>query len=102
MIDLMTPLEIMEKLVNNIEKNRIRKRMTQADLYKAAGISASGYQKLIKNKNTSFENILKILMALDMSSNIEALLSIQEFSSLDEIRNENKQIVKKRVRRSLK
>ena len=43
MIEFMTPYEVMEKLVENIEKQRIRKNMTQADLYKKAGLSASGY-----------------------------------------------------------
>ena len=67
MIEFMTPYEVMEKLVENIEKQRIRKNMTQADLYKKAGLSASCYGKFIKNKNTSFENVLKLLFALDMS-----------------------------------
>lgn len=67
MIEFMTPYEVMEKLVENIEKQRIRKNMTQADLYKKAGLSASGYGKFIKNKSTSFENILKLLFALDMT-----------------------------------
>jgi transcriptional regulator with XRE-family HTH domain len=63
MIEFMTPYEVMEKLVENIEKQRIRKNMTQSDLYKKAGLSASGYGKFIKNKSTSFENILKLLFA---------------------------------------
>lgn len=99
MIELMTPLEIMERFVENIEKERIRRKMTQADLYKAIGISASGYGKFIKNKNTSFENIIKILLALNMSSNLEALITIQEFTTLQEIRDKNKNKVKKRFKR---
>lgn len=102
MIEFMTPYEVMEKLVENIEKQRIRKNMTQADLYKKAGFSASGYSKFIKNKNTSFENILKLLFALDMSSNIEALLSIQEFNSIDEIRDAKNSKIKQRVKKSIK
>lgn len=102
MIEFMTPYEVMEKLVENIEKQRIRKNMTQADLYKKAGFSASGYGKLIKNKNTSFENILKLLFALDMNSNIEALLSIQEFNSIDEIRDAKKSKIKQRVKKAIK
>ncbi len=102
MLDFMTPYEVMEKLVENIEKQRIRKNMTQADLYKKAGLSASGYGKFIKNKSTSFENILKLLFALDMSSNIEALLFIQEFNSIDEIRDEKKAKIKQRVKKAIK
>ena len=102
MIEFMTPYEVMEKFVENIEKQRIRKNMTQSDLYKKAGLSASWYGKFIKNKNTSFENVLKLLFALDMSSNIEALLFIQEFSSIDEIRDEKKSKIKQRVKKAIK
>jgi transcriptional regulator with XRE-family HTH domain len=102
MIEFMTPYEVMEKLVENIEKQRIRKEMTQSDLYKKAGLSASGYAKYIKNKNTSFENILKLLFALDMTSNIEALLSIEEFNSIAEIRDEQNAKIKQRVKKALK
>ena len=99
MIEFMTPFEVMERFVATIEKERVRKNMTQADLYKAAGMSASGYGKFIKNKNSSFGNVLKILFALDMTSNIEALLSTQEFTTIDEIRNIKEKKVKKRVRK---
>ena len=99
MIELMTPYQVMTQFANNIEKQRIRKNMTQADLYKAAGMSASGYANFLKNKNCSFENILKILFALDMASNIEALLSIDEFDSLDEIRNIKEKKPRRRVRK---
>ncbi len=102
MIEFMTSYEVMEKFVNIIEKERIRKEMTQSELYKAVGLSASGYQKFIKNKNTSFENILKIMFVLDMTTNIEALLTTNEFNSIDEIRNEKKDKVKKRVRKASK
>ena len=102
MIEFITPYEVMEKLVENIEKQRIRKNMTQADLYKKTGLSASGYGRFIKNKSTSFENILKLLFALDMTSNIEADLFIQEFNSIDEIRDEKKSKIKQRVKKAIK
>lgn len=95
----MSPFEVMEKFVANIEKERIRQNMTQAELYKAAGISASGYGKFLREKKISFENVVKLLFALGMYPNIEALLEVEEFNSLDEIRTQHNQKVRKRVRK---
>jgi transcriptional regulator with XRE-family HTH domain len=101
-IELMTSLELMEKFVTNIEKERIRNKMTQSELYKASGMSATAYRNFIANKNTSLENIFKLMQILNMTSNIKSLITIQEFTTLDEIRNENNKKVKKRVKRSKK
>jgi len=90
MIEFMTPYDIMAKFVDNIEKQRIRKNMTQADLYKKAGLSASGYGKFIKNKRASFENILKLFIALRLFDNLNGLLKQREIKSLEEIKNESK------------
>lgn len=99
MIELMTPFDIMSKFVEVIEKERIRQDIRQSDLYKKAGISSSAYAKFLKNKNTSFKNIIKLMYALNMSANIDGLLSIQKYTSIDEIRIEQKKISKKRVRK---
>ena len=46
MTEFMTPFDIMEKFVDIIEKQRVRKNMTQVDLYKAAGMSSKLMQIL--------------------------------------------------------
>ena len=99
MIEFMTPFDIMEKFVDVIEKQRVRKNMTQADLYKAAGMSSKSYANFISTKSTKFENIVNIMIALDMTSKLENLLTQEKFTSIDEIRNEKKHKEKKRVRK---
>jgi len=99
MIELMTPYDIMEKFVGVIEKARVRKNMTQVDLYKAAGMSAKSYANFMSSKTTKFENIVHILIALDMTSKLEMLIAQEKFTSLDEIRNEKMHKERKRVRK---
>ena len=99
MIEFMTQFDIMEKFVDVIEKQRVRKNMTQADLYKAAGMSSKAYANFMSTKNTKFENIVNIMIALDMTSKLENLLTQEKFTSIDEIRNEKKHKEKKRVRK---
>ena len=99
MIELMTPYDIMEKFVDLIEKERVRKNMTQAELYKAAGMSSKSYANFISKKTTKFENIINIMITLDMTSKLEMLLEQEKFTSLDEIRNEKANSQRKRVRK---
>ena len=99
MIEFFTTSDIMEKFVSMIEKERIRKNMTQKDLYKASGLSASAYRSFMDTKNTKFENIVNLLFALDLTSKLEELIKVEEFTSLDEIRNEKDKKVPKRVRK---
>ena len=102
MIEFMTPYDVMEQFAKMIEKERIRKNMTQKDLYRASGMSASAYRSFLDSKNTKFENIINLLFALDLTSKIEELIKVEEFISLEEIRAEKKQKVRKRVRESKK
>jgi glycosylphosphatidylinositol transamidase (GPIT) subunit GPI8 len=83
MIEFMTPYDIMEKFVDLIEKQRVRKNMTQIDLYKAAGMSAKSYANLMSTKTTKFENIINIMIALDMTSKLENLITQDKFTSID-------------------
>ena len=100
MIEFLTASDIMEKFVEMIEKERIRKNMTQKDLYKASGMSATAYRSFMDTKNTKFENIINLLFALDLGSKLEELIKVQEYVSLDEIRREKDNKIPKRVRKS--
>lgn len=83
-----------------IEKERIRKNMTQKELYKKAGVSSNSYSSFIKTHNSSFENIIKLLFALNMSENIKGLLTTNKFVSIDEIRRQKNKDEKRRIKRS--
>lgn len=99
MIEFMTPLDIMEKFVAIVEEQRVRKGMTQKDLYKAAGMTARSYGNFISTKSTKFVNIINILIALDMTAKLEELIKVEEFSSLDDIRKLQNKEIKRRVRK---
>ncbi|MFA5454907.1 MAG: helix-turn-helix transcriptional regulator [Sulfurimonas sp.] len=100
MIELMSPHEIASEFVQIIEKERIRQDLRQKDLFDAAGISSSAYAKFLKNKNTSFENIIKLLVALGMHANIQGLLFSQKFASIEEIREAKAKKRKLRVKKA--
>jgi len=100
MIELMTPYDIMEKFVDMIETERIKKNMTQENLYLAAGMTQRTYANFIKKKDTKFSNIVNLLIALDLTSKLDILIKQESYASLDEIREKGNNTVKKRVRKS--
>ena len=87
------------EFVDVIEKQRVQKNMTQSDLYQSAGMSSTAYANFISKKSTSFENIVKLMFALDMRDKLEYLLVFEAFDSLDEIRAQKNKKIKKRVRK---
>ena len=99
-MEFLTTFDIMEKFVTMIEKERIRKNMTQKELYKASGLSASANRTFMDTKNTKFSNIINLLFVLDLTSKLEELIKVETFTSLDEIRSEKDKKVNKRVRKS--
>jgi transcriptional regulator with XRE-family HTH domain len=99
MVEFMSPYDIMEKFVDVIEKERVRKNMTQVDLYKAAGMSAKSYANFMSSKTTKFENIINIMIALDMTSKLALLLEQEKYTSINEIRDQKMHKEKKRVRK---
>lgn len=100
MIELKTPYEFIEDLVETIEKTRKRKKLRQKDLCDLAGLSIATYQKFIYQKKISLISLVQVLYALDMISNLEGLISYPEIQSLDDIRAAaNKNALPKRVRK---
>ena len=100
MIELKTPFEFIEELIETIEKTRKRKKLRQTDLCKLAGLSIATYQKFIYQKKISLISLVQVLYALDMISNLEGLIAYDEIQSLDDIRAAaNQNPLPKRVRK---
>ncbi|MDD2789793.1 MAG: hypothetical protein PHU40_03890 [Sulfurimonas sp.] len=100
MVELKTPFEFIEDLVETIEKTRKQKKLRQRDLCDLAGLSIATYQKFIYQKKISLISLVQVLYALDMLANLEGLISDPQIQSLDDIRAAaNKNALPKRVRK---
>lgn len=100
MIELKTPFEFIEELIETIEKTRKRKKLRQQDLCEISALSIATYQKFIYQKKISLMSLMQILYALDMMKNLEGLIAYDEIQSLDDIREAaNKNPLPKRVRK---
>ncbi|MDY0121763.1 MAG: hypothetical protein RBR54_07440 [Sulfurimonas sp.] len=87
MIELNTPLEIIETLVMRIEKERKIQKLQQKELASKADIPLPTYKQFIYQKKISLVNLIKLLMALKMFDNLAGLLKQRELKTLDEVKN---------------
>jgi len=95
MLELYTPLEIIDKLSNLIENERKSQRLQQKELAKEADIPLPTYKQFIYKKKISLENLIKLLIVLKLFDNIKGLLKQKEYKTLDEIKSDN--ILPKRI-----
>lgn len=90
MIELYTPFEIIEKAVELIEKERRIQHLQQKELSVKADMPFPTYKQFIYQKKISFENLIKLFIALRMFNNLNDLLKAKEYQTLDEIKNNDK------------
>jgi transcriptional regulator with XRE-family HTH domain len=100
MLQLNTPIEIIELLAKKIEAVRIDKNITQKELALRAGITYGTYRNFIDIHTISLVNFIAILHTLDLLSELEQLTKIQKPTTIAELKAENK--TRKRVRGSKK
>ncbi len=99
MIELQTPSEIIESLVENIENQRIKKKMKQLELCKNAEVPLSTYQNFIYEKKISLPSLIKIMYALQMWDNLQGLIEYEEVASIEEMKlRHKKKVLPKRVK----
>ena len=71
---LYTPMELMEKIVKRIEKERLRQNITQKELCRKAGIPLPTYKNFVHKKQISLINLIKILKRLRMEDTLRLLV----------------------------
>ena len=74
MIELYTPLEIIEKAVQIIETERKVQKLQQKELALKANIPLPTYKQFIYSYKISFENLIKLFIALRLFDNLNGLL----------------------------
>ncbi|NCD11812.1 MAG: hypothetical protein EOL93_04610 [Epsilonproteobacteria bacterium] len=90
MIELSTPLEIVQKVAELIETERKVQKLQQKELAQKADIPLPTYKQFIYSYKISFENVIKLFMALRLFDNLERLLKQKEYKTLDEIKMSDK------------
>jgi predicted transcriptional regulator len=90
MIELYTPYEIIEQAVVVIETERKIQHLQQKELAQKADLPFPTYKQFIYQKKISFENLIKLFIALRMFDNLKGVLKRNEHKTLDEIKMSDK------------
>ncbi len=90
MIELYTPLEIIEKAVQIIETERKVQKLQQKELALKANVALPTYKQFIYFYKISFENLIKLFIALKLFDNLNGLLKNKEYKTLNEIKQKDK------------
>ena len=90
MIELYTPYEIIEQTVEVIETERKIQHLQQKELAQKADVPFPTYKQFIYQKKISFENLIKLFIALRMFDNLKGVLKRNEHKTLDEIKMSDK------------
>jgi hypothetical protein len=90
MLELSTPIELIQKISIIIETRRKLQNIQQKELSQKANIPLPTYKDFLYKQKISLENLFKLLIALNLFDNINGLLKKEELKTLDEIKNEIK------------
>jgi transcriptional regulator with XRE-family HTH domain len=99
MLQLYTEQEMLSRLAEMLEKERITKDITQKELSSRAGIPLPTYRAFLKNGTLSAKNMFKLLFVLQLDEKGENLVKVRELKTLEEIRENATQQDRKRVRK---
>ncbi len=97
--------QYIKELGQKIKTYRIMKEMSQQDLEDKSGVSKRSISRLEQGESVQLENLFKILLALDLSENIDLLVPDQTKRPsfyLEKSDNKNRRVRKKTVKNGFK
>jgi transcriptional regulator with XRE-family HTH domain len=98
--NLMTSAEVCNALGSRLRLQRLSKKIKQQELADRAGVAVGTVQNLESKGQSSLETLVRIIIALDLISELSELFnlkvtSIAQFEKMEELLNQN---IRKRVR----
>ncbi|SEW08510.1 helix-turn-helix domain-containing protein [[Clostridium] fimetarium] len=83
-----TPKEISMLIVGRIREIRKRRKLSQVKLSEKSGVSLGTVKRFETSGEISLISLIKLAMALDIESGMEALFEEVPFESIQEVINE--------------
>jgi transcriptional regulator with XRE-family HTH domain len=93
-----TSKQIEAKICQRLEKIRLSRNITQAQLAKDAGVSQRTIGRLENGQGVTLDTLIRIMIAFRMQENFELLLPDMDVSPLERIERIKLKRVRKRAR----
>ena len=86
---LMSPRDIQNQIAENMKAKRKAKKISQQDLSVKSGVSYGSIKRFENHGEISLQSLVKIAISLDCESDLLNLFSVTEYTSIQEVINEN-------------
>ncbi|MEJ2800817.1 helix-turn-helix protein [Comamonas sp. BIGb0124] len=98
-LSLVKPDELVKLLAERLRKERLVQQMTQSELAARSGIGVATLSNLEAGRNTAFEGVVRVAMALGRRDELEALF-MPKLDSLDDIRRYESGAKRQRIKKT--
>lgn len=98
-LSLVKPDELVKLLAERLRKERLVQQMTQSELAARSGIGVATLSNLEAGRNTAFEGVVRVAMALGRREELEALF-MPKLDSLDDIRRYESGAKRQRIKKT--
>ena len=85
-----TPEEINKEIAGRVKNIRKRRKISQEELSKLSGVSYGSVKRFETSGNISLISLTKIAIALNIVDDLKNIFSNIEYTSLQEVINENR------------
>jgi len=98
-LSLVKPDELVKLLAERLRKERLVQQMTQSELAARSGIGVATLSNLEAGRNTAFEGVVRVAMALGRRDELAALF-MPKLDSLDDIRRYESGAKRQRIKKT--
>ncbi len=84
-----TVAEICNAIAQKVKHRRLELNLTQVALAQRSGVNIETYRKFERTGQISFQNLVKIGFAFDMTTDFNLLFSQRQYERLDDVLAEN-------------
>ena len=85
-MSLLTDDALLGELGAGLERARLERNLTQAQVAEQAGVSKSTLERLEKGASSQLINLIRILRALDLLEGLNQLLPETQFSPIEQVK----------------
>ena len=84
-INTVTPADISKTVAARVKSRRLELNLTQSGFAARAGVNIETYRKFERTGEISLHNLVKLAIALDVSSDFATLFAQKQYQSLDNL-----------------
>ena len=99
MLELNTSKEIVEKVAQRVEHERVLAEYTQAELAKRAGMPSGTYRNFIATQRISLENLISLFKVLRLYPELRMMVEKSKPQTIEDLKQQEQKVKKRVVQR---